>query len=64
MPFPACVAVIEQVPEATVVMSNPETVQTPVVLLVSVTTNDDEAVAAEAKVTDGALVNGFAKVIV
>ena len=45
-------------------MSNPETVQTPVVLLVRVTVSDDDAVAAEANVADGALVPGFANVIV
>lgn len=45
-------------------MSNPETVHTPVVLLVSVTVRDEDAVAFDAKVVEGAFVNGLAKVIV
>ena len=55
---------IEHVPDATVVISKPETVHTPVELLVKVTARDEEAVADDAKVTEGAFVSGFAKVIV
>jgi hypothetical protein len=44
--FPAWLAVIEQVPGDIAVMINPATVQTPVVVEVKVTVNDDEAVGA------------------
>lgn len=63
MESPAWIAVIEQVPAATVVMSRPETVQIPVELEIKVTVNPDDAVAAEAKVVDGALAFGLANVI-
>jgi len=62
--LPSCVAVIEQVPDVTVVIFSPETVQTPVVLLVKLTVNDEDAEALDPKVTEGAFVSGFAKVIV
>jgi len=42
--FPACLAVIELVPYTTAVMTNPATVQIPVVVDVRVTVNDEETV--------------------
>jgi hypothetical protein len=56
---------MEQVPAATAVIFNPETVQTPVVLLVSVTVSEDDAVAADANgVAEGAFVRGLLNVMV
>ena len=61
---PDCVAVIEQVPAANVMMLSPETMQIDGVLLVSVTGRVELAVAPLANVTPVFLPVGCANVIV